>query len=262
MQKIQTGLRGSLKFLVFLIYLVLFFLVAFTIKVTTFNSKKKRRRLSQNVSFFCRWFLKTINVKVDTKNFPQKSDSFLLVSNHMGFVDVLAYASQYPLLFVTSIEVKHTPFLGLLSELGACLYVERRSRSQISNELSEISLALQEGFHVVLFPEATSTNGEQVLPFKKTLMMSAAYAQVAIQPAVINYHKVNGETFSIKWRDHICWYGDIDFQTSLWNFLSLKSIHTEIQFLEKIWPSPQNERSLIAQKAYESITAHFIPVKP
>ena len=33
--------------------------------------------------------------------------------------------------------------------------------------------ALREGFHVVVFPEATSTNGAQVLPFKRPLFAAA-----------------------------------------------------------------------------------------
>jgi 1-acyl-sn-glycerol-3-phosphate acyltransferase len=87
--------------------------------------------------------------------------------------------------------MKETPFLGHLAELGGCLYVERRDRSNINNEMLQIREALQQGFNVVLYPEGTSTNGEQVLPFKKTLMTAAAGTSVPIMPMVLNRINAN-----------------------------------------------------------------------
>lgn len=179
----------------------------------------------------------------------------------MGFVDILLMGSIFPLLFVTSNEMRETPFLGLLTEMGGCMYVERRSRTKILDEMKSIVTALQNGFRIVLYPEATSTNGEQVLPFKRTLMMAASHAGVPIQPAVVNFRKVNGEDFSLKWRDHLCWYGDITFATSLWKALTLKSLHAEIEFLEQIHTTPEDDRGLIADKAHSLISEKFVPVK-
>ncbi len=102
--------------------------------------------------------------------------------------------------------MRETPLLGLLTELGGCIFVERRSRTKILDDLKSIVRPLQRGFKVVLYPEATSTNGEQVLPFKKALMMAAARAGVPIQPVVINFPEINGEPFSLKTRDYVCWY--------------------------------------------------------
>lgn len=194
-------------------------------------------------------------------NKPQDGEKFLLVSNHMGFVDILLMCSIFPMLFVTSNEMRETPFLGLLTEMAGCMYVERRSRTKILEEMKSMVKALQNGFRIALYPEATSTNGEQVLPFKRTLMMAASHAGVPIQPAVINFRKVNGEEFSLKWRDHLCWYGEITFATSLWKALTLKSLHAEIEFLEKIHTSPEDDRGLIADKAHAMISKKFVPVK-
>lgn len=195
-------------------------------------------------------------------NKPADDKVFLLVSNHMGFVDILMLGSQFPMLFVTSMEMKETPFLGTLTEMGGCIYVERRSRTKILDEMKSIVESLKMGFRVVLYPEATSTNGEKVLPFKKTLMMAAAHAGVPIQPVVVNFREVNGEEFSLKWRDHLCWYGDIPFITSLWRSLSLKSVKAELEFLEPIMASPDEDRGVIAGKAHAAVAAKFTPVKP
>jgi len=195
-------------------------------------------------------------------NKPPEDKVCLIVSNHMGFVDILLMASIHPMLFVTSTEMRETPFLGLLTEMGGCIYVERRSRIKILEEMHTIVNTLKSGHRVVLYPESTSTNGEQVLPFKKTLLMAAAHAHVPLQPAVINFRQVNGEPFSLKWRDHLCWYGDITFQSSMWKALTLKSLKAEIEFLEPIMIKQDDERGEVALRAHAMIAQKFAAVKP
>lgn len=202
-----------------------------------------------------------MGLKLNVINKPVEGEKFLLVSNHMGFVDILVLASCFPMIFVTSTEMRDTPFLGLLTEMAGCIFVERRSRTRILDEMQNIVETLRNGFRVVLYPEATSTNGEKVLPFKRTLMMAAGQAGVPIQPVVINFSEINGEEFSLKWRDHVCWYGDIPFITSMWKTMTLKSVTVEAEFLEKIPVSPEDDRGVVADKAHALISAKFIPVK-
>lgn len=226
------------------------------------DPKRRLQVFSGNGNFFAKLIVKTFGIDLTVVNKPTHDRVFLLVSNHMGFIDIVLLLSQFPLLFVTSKEMKETPFLGLLTEMGGCIYVERRSRAKIKEELGTISDSLKAGFRVVLYPEATSTNGEQVLPFKKTLLMSAGQAGVPIQPVVVNFREVNGEPFTTKWRDHLCWYGDIPFITSLWKSLTLKSVKAELKFLEEIHTTADSDRSAVAAQAHAMISRHFIPVKP
>ena len=91
--------------------------------------------------------------------------------------------------------------------------------------------------------------------------MSAAHANVPIQPVVINYREINGEPFSLKNRDHVCWYGDMTFVTSMWKSMIVKSVTAEIEFLEKIYPTLEDDRGVIAEKAHALISAKFVPAK-
>jgi 1-acyl-sn-glycerol-3-phosphate acyltransferase len=207
-----------------------------------------------------RAIVRLFNIHVEVKNKPAADEVFLLVSNHMGFLDILALASILPNLFVTSREMRETPVLGLLTEMAGCMYVERRSRLKTVEEMKSVAKALNQGFRVVLYPEATSTNGEQVLPFKRTLMMAAAEAHVPIQPAVINFKEINGEAFTLKWRDHVCWYGEMGFGESAWRAMTLRSLTIQVEFLEKIYPTPTDDRAAVADKAHDMIAAKFRPV--
>ncbi len=254
--------RGICRISIFLVLVSIFLAHAFFIHWTTKDPDLRMFKFSENGTRYCGLMLRFMGLKYKAVNFPKADEKFLLVSNHMGFVDILVMASMMPMIFVTSMEMRETPFLGLLTEMGGCMYVERRSRSQILDELKNIITGLKKGFRVVLYPEATSTNGEQVLPFKKTLMMAAAHAGVPIQPVVINYREINGEPFSLKNRDHVCWYGDITFVSSMWKSMIVKSVTAEVEFLEKIYPKIDDDRSLIAEKAHSLISAKFVPARP
>lgn len=261
MEALQAGLRGVLRFILFVLVIMVFLSWSFLCHLFVKEARQRKKVFSRNSCFFTGVIVKAFGVDLKVVNKPTSQETFLVVSNHMGFVDIMILASQFPMLFVTSQEMRETPFLGTLTEMGGCIYVERRSRSQILNELKNIEATLKEGFRVALYPEATSTNGEQVLPFKKTLMMAAAQAGVPIQPVVVNFREVNGEEFSLRWRDHLCWYGDITFISSLWRALTLKSVKAELEFLEQIHPTPEDDRGVIASKAHSLIAAKFVPVK-
>ncbi|WP_415062411.1 lysophospholipid acyltransferase family protein [Bdellovibrio sp.] len=261
MEEIQNGLRGAYRFILFVLIIIAFLAWSYACHLISRDPDKRLKMFSRNTAAFSGWILRVFNLDLTVINKPQADQKYLLVSNHMGFVDILMLASCAPMLFVTSNEMKETPFLGLLTEMGGCIYVERRSRTRILDEMKSIVKVLRDGYRVVLYPEATSTNGEQVLPFKKTLMMAAAHAGVPLQPVVVNFRQINGEEFSLKWRDHVCWYGDIPFVTSLWKSLTLKSVKAEIEFLEQIHVSPEEDRGLIADKAHALISAKFSPVK-
>ena len=204
------------------------------------------------------------NAELVVKNMPPLAQPFLLVGNHLGMMDILLLASRRPSLFITSVEMKNTPLLGQLCEMGGCLFVERRSRGNINNEINTIRDTLKRGHTVVLYPEGTSTNGERVLPFKKTMMTAAAGTGVPILPMVINYTHVNSEAMSGKWRDFVYWYGDQTFPPALWRMMTLKHFRVEIEFLEPIICDSEEKRREIAFLAQKQIEEKFvkIPLEP
>ena len=253
-------IRGTLKLLFFLFAISLFILVSFTGQLFLRDPKKRRHfftALASFVSKFGVWFL---NVRVTVKNKPDPSKNYLFVGNHLGILDILLVASVHPTLFITSVEMRQTPGLGLFCEMGGCLFVERRSRSGIQKEIFQIREALQQGLCVTLYPEGTSNNGERVHPFKKSLITAAAGTGVPIKPMVVNYRTVNGEPMSDRWRDHVCWYGDQTFPPVLWRLLNLRACEAEIEFMEEIHVHSDEERRAAATEAQTQIEAKYTPI--
>ena len=96
-----------------------------------------------------------------------RGEGHLLVCNHMSYLDAVIFAKTFSGSFVTSMEMKEMPFLGQITQVAGCLYVERRNKSNLSNEVRELTESLKSGNRVIVFPEATSTNGEEVIRFRR-----------------------------------------------------------------------------------------------
>lgn len=231
-------------------------LIHFSIKDMT----KRRRRYVKSMSFWSGLALKIFNIKVTYKNMPDKNKSYLIVANHQGYLDIFYMVCAIPSLFVTSVEMRETPGLGLVTEMGGCLYVERRSRENILKEIKEIENVLAQGFNVVIYPEGTSTNGEKILPFKKSLLTACTSVEANILPVVMNYKKINGEPMSKKYTDWVCWYGDMTFIESIWKATQMESCEVEIEFLEEVHVSVDSDRRKIAALAQSQIEQKYVPI--
>ncbi len=238
----------------------LFFIKAVLIHITTADPHLRRKRFEQNVTDHSDLALKALNVELKVTNPPMQDQTYLIVSNHLGYLDIFAIAAAIPSLFVTSVEMKETPFLGWLTEMGGCMYVERRNRNNILSEIKEIEAALNDGFNVVLYPEGRSTNGEKVLPFKKSLLMACADSNAHVMPAVVNFRFVNGEPVQSKHRDWLCWYDDMPFITSIWNATQINHCLMTLDFLDVVHVNGDSNHKDIATKAQNQIEARFIPL--
>lgn len=193
---------------------------------------KIKKLLSHLCGLFSRMVLFVLGVKVSLaglENFDREKNYFI-VSNHLSYLDMLIFLANFPSNFVTSMEVKETPVLGPISQLAGSLYVERRNKRNILSEIKEIEDALSNGLNVTVFPEATSTNGEQVLGFKRSLFQSAINTKLPVLPLTLNYLKVDEESLSRKNRDKVCWYGDMGFAPHLWELCHCSSVEALLTF--------------------------------
>lgn len=262
LQNIYKTVRAVFRLLFFAGLITVFFSTGVYIYFTNRNDlNARRKKLIENGTRYCRFILKTFNITLKCNNPIPADEASLLVGNHMGFIDIVCILSLQPVVFITSRELRETPFLGQIAEMGACAYVDRRNRMKIQEELMDIINVLKQGFRVVLFAEATASNGEQVLPFKKTLMMSSGFAHRPIRPFCFNFRKVNGGPVLYEHRDSLCWYGDIGFFTSIWNAMHLDSIEAEIEFLPLIDVAVDADRTEVSKKVHSFVEKKFIPFK-
>jgi len=223
------------------------------------DAKKARSFRLRQTSRYSQRVLRSLGVTVTVEGTPTDS-STLIVSNHLSYLDVLAFSSIRPAIFVTSVEVRETAVLGTLCKAGGSLFVERRKFAALKEEVSAISQLLSDGFSVVLFPEGTSSCGEVLLPFRKSLLDAAVTAQSSVQPVCLNYRAANANPLDATSRDSIFYYGDMDFFSHLRRLLALKSVDLTVRWLTPIASSRTLGRKDLADSAYDQIAAAYQPV--
>jgi 1-acyl-sn-glycerol-3-phosphate acyltransferase len=253
-------LRILYKLPVFITFALAYVVTSLFWRAWTQDLSKRRSYYCQTVSFYCSLALWILNFKVQVLGKSDRQQSYLIVGNHLGFLDILVLASVHPSLFVTSLEMKQTPGLGLMTEMAGCLYVDRKKRTGIADEVNQLRQALHQGFTVTLYPEGTSSNGEQMLPLKASLLAAAVGTGIPILPAVINYRKVNGEPMSDRWRDFVFWYGELTFAPALFRIMSLKSVEVELQFCETLDTSTDQHRREIANQLQAVLESKFTKI--
>lgn len=217
------------------------------------------RACSKVLQVYSRWglFLLNVDVRLLRKTPPLKG---LYVGNHLSYLDVLVIASQQPACFVTSVEIKETPGLGLICQMSGCLFVERRNKTNLRKEVSDLTNGLLHDLSVAIFPEATSTNGEQILRFRRPLFMGAIDAGKPVIPFCLNYRQVGGQPIDKVTRDKVFWYGDMDFIPHLWALSGSGGVKVDLQMLEPIFSEPVTEPGSLAELSQQKVQEVFAPV--
>ncbi len=230
--------------------------------VIRWNERRRRAARIRAISLWSRVLLRSLGFQVDLRYGHRLTCSgSLLVANHLSFWDVLALASQTQAVFVTSVEVRDTPVLGWICRAAGCLFVERRSRDHAGRERAEVARVLSEGASVVLFPEATSTDGSGVLPFKRSFFSSAVAAGSPVVPICINYQEIDGKPINAKNRDLVFYYVEHDFFTQLSHAFNFRSVKIEVEVLEALEIKMyQLDRDRLAADAYRAVVSRYQPI--
>ena len=101
-----------------------------------------------------------------------------LVSNHISWIDVFAINATTRVCFVAKSEVAGWPGIGLLARVTGTAFVKREA-AEAGTQRDLLRQRIRDGFLLAFFPEGTTTDGLQVLPFK-----SALFAAFTDMPAL------------------------------------------------------------------------------
>ena len=221
------------------------------------NQRRRRRLLIQNVSRYSRFALKRLRISVETSGIEPTGENFLVVSNHLSYVDLMVIAAVMPSVFVTSIDMGEVFFLGTMAEIGGSVFIERRHRERIEADIQQLASRLEDGFDVVLFPEGTSSSGESVLPFKRSLFAAAIRTGKKIRPLTLSYPKIDGEDFNRDNRDSVCWYGKMSFLPHFLRLLACRSIEAEVRFHPPVEPLAGESKYELARRVHRVVAESF-----
>ncbi len=172
------------------------------------------------------------------------SGGFLLVANHISYVDVAVLGQYLDLVFVAMAELRRAALLRPIIGGSGTIFIDRNSRRdavRVSDAMEEV---LRANVGVVFFPEGTSSDGHDVLPFKAALLEGAARSGRPVHFAVIRYAQ-----------EGVAWYGDIDAKSQFIGLLQMPRVDATIEFCGSVTASDRKE---LAQTLWTEIRSRVI----
>ena len=204
------------------------------------------RGMCDYVHLWAKDLLRCLGVRVTIHGQVRKDEAYLVVSNHLGYVDILVHASIFGLRFCHKAEIKSWPVLGSYTALTHPIWIDRKNRFQVKQNLEEFKATLEHKVPLIIYPEGTSSDGTGILPFKNSPFEPAVSGSIQIQPIVTIYRVPEGEASP-------CWFTDISFPAHLWQFFGISRIQCDVYILDPIQANGKDRKAL-AQETYEIIS--------
>jgi 1-acyl-sn-glycerol-3-phosphate acyltransferase len=151
----------------------------------------------------------------------------LVVANHLSIIDVLILSADMPCFFVAKIEVGGLSYFGKAARACGTIFLDRSSLESAVSVADQMIERFKLKIPVLLFPEGTSTDGVQLLPFHPRLIDPATSTGTQITTATVRYVLKGGRP-----EKELCWYGDEPFGTHMLKILGVAGFTAMVRFGE------------------------------
>ncbi len=153
------------------------------------NPEKSWKKARKYVSGFFKAELKISGCKIEVrgKEHIPEGTPVLFVGNHRSYFDILVYHESIgqPLGYVAKVEMLKVPLLSLYMKDIGCLFLDRNDIKQGLETIKKGAEYLKMGHSMVLFPEGTRNQKDELLPFKEGGYKMAEKAKCPIVPVAI-----------------------------------------------------------------------------
>ena len=169
--------------------------------------------------FVCRTAFVLLGITYTSEGMPLQGPG-AVVANHASWLDIFALNARKRIYFVAKSEVAGWPGIGWLARATGTVFI-KRDRADVAAQIGIFKDRLAAGHRLLFFPEGTSTDGLQVLPFKPTLFGAFFDSQIKdmlqMQAVTVNYTAPVGADARF-----YGWWGDMDFAPHLLSTLAAK----------------------------------------
>ncbi len=203
------------------------------------------------IKWWCGGLLRAFHIKVVTFGElpPSSTKGVMFVANHISWSDIHALNSKIALRFIAKAEIRSWPVFGYLVAKANTLFIDRSKKQEAAKIVNITAASLMAGDNLCFFPEGTTTDGKQVLPFKSSVLQAAIAANSLIWPVAIRYVNADGSI-----NTNIAYAGEISLIDSMHQVIKQKNTCVELHFLSPI-DSAGKDRRHLTQAAYDAIVA-------
>lgn len=171
----------------------------------------------------------------------------MIVANHISWLDIFVINSYRPCRFVAKADVRDWPLIGWLSSKAGTVFLARGNRRDVRRIYAGLVGAVHDGERIAFFPEGTTSEQGNLLPFHANLFEAAIEAAVPVQPYALRYLDASGAPHPA-----VAFIGDMSFAQSISAILRAPHIKAELVRLPVIESAGAHRRDL-AQASRTSV---------
>lgn len=169
----------------------------------------------------------------------------LLVANHLSWLDIMALAAASRTAFVAHSGLTVSPALKWLCDQNGTVFVTRDRRGTVAGQVAQVRTALGQR-RLTIFPEGTTSDGREMLPFKSSLLSAVAElpAGIPVQPVALVYDEPEA----------IAWVGaEAGLRNAVTILARTRPVDLTVKFLAPLSGSALTDRKAMAAAAREAI---------
>jgi len=191
--------------------------------------------------------LRSVGIRLHVTGSPP-TGAALMVANHVSWADPFLLIACYPVHFVAKAEIRRWPVFGWLAAQAGTIFIKRERQRDLADVALAFVAHLTDGSAVGMFPESTTSDGTQLLPFKPALFQVAVSAAADCYPVALSY-------------DHhaAIWIDDMRFLSSIWRVMAQPRITASIHFCPAIPYQGQHRRDLAVASEAAIASALSLP---
>ena len=204
------------------------------------------------------WLYKAAGIRLRIQGNPSQNPT-LFVSNHTSYLDIILLGHLLKGRFVSKQEVKHWPIIGWVAACTGTLFISRKPQKALE-ERGLLRGVFASGESLILFPEATSTAGTSVLPFKSAffdILFGEGAPSSGVQPVTLVYGTLNGIPMGRFLRHLYGWPAKVPLKSHLLQILRLGSVTVDVIFHNPLSPENFSSRKDLAMKAHATVLEGF-----
>ncbi len=182
----------------------------------------------------------------------------LLVCNHVSWLDALLVGGHLRCRFLVKQEVGSWPIIGqLLRSAGSTFIARGANKNAAVND--NLQGFLQNGEMALIYPEATTTWGDEVSYFFPRLFKSAIAANAPVQPLAVSWGEL--ERDGKRYRSAAPYTDDVNFIGNIRDMLMSPYTPVELRFLPAISSNGKGRDQLASETRLAIATSLGLPAQ-
>jgi len=207
------------------------------------------------LSFWGKTIAFILSIKINVKG-KAPEPPFILVSNHLSYLDIIVYYAIADTTIVSKSEVENMPLFGFIAKNVGVIFIDRKKRMDVKRVNLEIAENVNPRSGVLIFPEGKISRGDHVLPFKPSLLQFAVSENIEVFNSTIWYDTQSDDP---ELMDKVIWYNSESMFSHFFRFCTLKQVIANVTFSDD--GIIHQDRKELAKLLHKRVSDNYVPVQ-